>query len=79
MMTPREDMWDELKNGFEHVKRFIYDAAAEEISIDTAAAAVSSGLDGIFVLKMKQRTALKTFSCWKRCFCSSPLWFWQEF
>lgn len=42
-------------------------AAAKEISVDSAAAAVLLELAGIFILKGEQNTGLKTFFSEKQC------------
>lgn len=47
-------------------------AAAGEMSVDAAIAAVLSDLDAIFTLKLEHRTALNAFF-------STPDWLWQEF
>lgn len=42
--------------------------AAKGISEDAGVVAVRSELDGIFTFKEEQRTPLKVFYWWKRCF-----------
>lgn len=52
-------------------------AAAKEIYIDVAAAAVLSEVDGIFTLKAKQRGLLETF-LGEHSLHSTPDLLWQE-
>lgn len=52
-------------------------AAAKELSVDAAVAAIKSQLDGIFHIKRRTKHSTDDVSWWKRCFHLTLDWLWK--